>query len=164
MHARHHLRPISVLGRLHIAPQLIFVYEIVLCPVCRTYEHSRRWPPPTIFRLTLACVQLTETTFAHHHCAQDVCVFWVGWGLCFFAYYLSAESFVVCAAGLSLGVFTYRQVETSAELNGTTYNGKTGNLASIPALTMCRTYVLSCNRPVTVFVVSKSARFSVGPA
>jgi len=91
-------------------------------------------------------------------------VFWVGWGLCFFAYYLSAESFVVCAAGLSLGVFTYRQVETSAELNGTTYNGKTGNLASIPALTMCRTYVLSCDRPVTVFVVSKSARFSIGPA
>lgn len=68
---------------------------------------------------------------------QDVFVYWIGWGLCFFAYYFEAESFVVAAAGLCIATFTYRQAAVSAEYGGVSYSGNTGNLASIPSLTMC---------------------------
>lgn len=71
------------------------------------------------------------------HPIQDVFVYWVGWGLCFFAYYLKAESFVVAAAGLVMASFTYRQALTTSEVNGQSFEGTTGNLASVPALVMC---------------------------
>eukprot|EP00038_Savillea_parva_P022070 m.36743 g.36743 ORF g.36743 m.36743 type:complete len:325 (+) comp5437_c0_seq2:51-1025(+) len=68
----------------------------------------------------------------------DVFVFWVGWALCFCAYFFRAESFVVAAAGLCVATFTYRQADVQVESNGVLFDGSTGNLASIPALTMCR--------------------------